>query len=137
MKKQRNQDIDWLVVIPLLLWAVCTGIAVAKAVQSGRTIEVIEWLEIFNSNTFATYISIVVAMLYQFFSVGKGKNLGVKQQSGLSNRYVPLTIISTIIYGIVAVVNASRFNLATTIIMTFVSVIYVILFFVFMKKRNI
>lgn len=131
--KEKNKKIDWLIIIPMIFWVSCMALSVGKMFQTGNEIHILDWLDVFNSNTFSTYVSMVICMAYQFFSV-----YGKKQQdrSGLSRKWISLTVILTVIYGIIAVVNACRYCLATAIIMAVASVIYVIVFFKFMIHKR-
>lgn len=126
----KNGKVDWLTIIPILFWLLCMGLSVGKMYQTGNEIHIIDWLEILNSNTFSTYISMVICMAYQFFSVDEK----IKQEaSGLSRKWIWLTIISTVVYGIIAIINACRYCLVTSVIMAGASIAYVIIFFKFMK----
>lgn len=71
-------------------------------------------------------------MAHQYFSVSNTKK---QEESGLSRKWIGYSILTTVIYGIIAVVNACRYNLITTTIMTVASVVYIILFFKFMRAR--
>ncbi|MFG6328039.1 MAG: hypothetical protein K1W06_00970, partial [Lachnospiraceae bacterium] len=75
----------------------------------------------------------IICMAYQYFAVYDNKQ---QEKSGLSRKWIALTIISTAIYGGIAIINACRYCLATSFIMAVVSIIYVILFFKFMKIRR-
>lgn len=130
MSKKRK---DWLTIIPMLFWFLCIGLSAAKLCQTDNEIHMIDWLEVFNGNTFSTYISLVICMVYQFFSVNSKKK---QEKSGLSRRWIPLTILSTVIYAVVAIVNACRYCVLTTVIMTGASVVYVFLFFKYMKLKR-
>ena len=48
-----------------------------------------------------------------------------------------MTILATIIYGMCAVINASRYCLITSVIMAAASLAYIILFFKVMRKKEI
>lgn len=131
--KNKSKKKDWLTIIPILFWILCMGISIGKMFQTGNEIHIIDWLEVFNSNTFSTYISMVICMAYQFFSTDiKSK----QEESGLSRKWMWLTILSTVIYGIVAIINASRYCLVTTVIMSVVSLGYICLFFKYMRVRK-
>ena len=125
----KGKKVDWLTIIPIMFWIGCMGLSVGKMFQTGNEIKIIDWLDILNSNTFSTFISMVICMAYQFFSV-TGKK---QEKSGLSRKWISFTIISTIIYGIVAIVNACRYCFETTLIMTIASIVYVIIFFKYMR----
>ncbi|MCX4297202.1 MAG: hypothetical protein OSJ73_09225 [Lachnospiraceae bacterium] len=72
-------------------------------------------------------------MAYQYFAVYDSRQ---QELSGLSRKWIALTIISTVVYGVIAIINACRYCLGTTIAMTIVSIVYVILFFKFMKLKR-
>lgn len=128
-----DKEIDWLMVIPIIFWIFCMCLSVGKMLQTGNKIHIIDWVDIFNSNTFSTYISLIICMAYQYFSIYDKKQ---QEKSGLSRKWISLTIISTIVYGVIAIVNACRYCLLTAIIMAIASIIYVILFFKFMKIKK-
>ncbi len=119
---KEDKEIDWLMVIPIIFWIFCMCLSVGKMFQTGNKIHIIDWIDIFNSNTFSTYISVY--------------NKKRQEKSGLSRKWISLTILSTIVYGAVAIINACRYCLVTTIIMAIASTIYVILFFKFMKTKK-
>ena len=131
--EKKDKKIDWLIIIPIIFWISCMCLSVGKLFQSGNKIHIIDWIDIFNSNTFSTYISLIICMAYQYFSVYNKKR---QEKSGLSRKWISLTILSTIVYGAVAIINACRYCLVTTIIMAIASTIYVILFFKFMKTKK-
>ena len=124
--EKKDKKIDWLIIIPIIFWISCMCLSVGKLFQSGNEIHIIDWLDIFNSNTFSTYISMIICMAYQYFAVYDSRQ---QELSGLSRKWIALTIISTVVY-------ACRYCLGTTIAMTIVSIVYVILFFKFMKLKR-
>lgn len=71
---------------------------------------------------------------YKFFTTDENKQ---ELDSGLSRKWIWLTILATIIYGVCAVINASRYCLITAVIMAVASLSYVILFFKIMRKKEI
>lgn len=128
----KNRKIDWLTVIPVLFWIACIGFSFAKLCQSGNGIHIIDCIDIFNGNTFSTYISMIICMAYQFFTSADKKQ---ETESGLARRYIALTIISTCVYGGVAIMNACRYCMVTTVIMAIVSSAYIVLFFKYIKNQ--
>lgn len=126
----KNGKVDWLTIIPMLFWVLCMGLSIGKMFQTGNEVHIIDWLEVLNSNTFSTYISMVICMAYQFFSAERKSK---QEESGLSRKWIWLTIVSTVLYGIIAIVNACRYCLVTSIIMAMVSVVYIFIFFKFMR----
>lgn len=129
--EDKKRPSDWLTIIPILFWVLCIAISLAKLCQSGNEIHIIDCIEIFNSNTFSTFISMVICMAYKYFTVPANKQ---EIDSGLSRKWIWLTIMATVIYGMFSVANASRYCLATSVIMAIASVIYVVLFFKVMRK---
>lgn len=128
-----DKKVDWLLVIPIIFWPLCMVLSVARMFQTGNEIHILDWIDIFNSNTFSTYISMVICMAYQFFAVYDKKQ---QEKSGLSRKWISLTIISTIVYGVFAIINACRYCLVTALILMMISIIYVILFFKFMRVKR-
>lgn len=131
--KKKDKKVDWLIIIPLIFWISCMGLSVGKLLQSANEIHIIDWLDIFNSNTFSTYISMIICMSYQYFAVCDSRQ---QELSGLSRKWIALTVISTAVYGVIAVINVCRYCLATVVLMAIASIIYVILFFRFMKLKR-
>ncbi len=131
--EKKNKKTDWLTIIPIMFWLSCMGLSVGKMFQTGNKITIVDWLDIFSSNTFSTYISMVICMAYQYFSVNGRKQ---QERSGLSRRWIPLTIIATVAYGVVAIINACVYCLFTSCLMAAVSLAYVILFFTVMKLKR-
>ena len=129
---RKNGKYDWLTIIPVLFWIGCMALSIGKMVQMGKKIRCIDCLDIFNSNTFSTYLSMIICMSYQFFSL---ENTRKQEISGLSRKWISLTILATIVYGIIAIINACRYNLVTTIIMTVFSVIYIVRYFGLMRSK--
>lgn len=128
-----KRKVDWLLIIPLILWIGCIGISLSKIWQSDHIVSLLDILDAFGSSTFSTFISIVVGMAYQYFSE---KNKNNPEKSGLSRSHIELTVVATIFYGIIAVINACIYNLITAWIMAVCSVLYVILFFKYMKIKG-
>lgn len=129
---KKDKVIDWPVVIPIIFWLLCMGLSIGKMFQTGNVIHIIDWIDIFNSNTFSTYISMIICMSYQYFA-GRGKK---QERSGLSRKWIALTVISTGVYGAVALINACRYCLVTAVIMMVGSIAYVFLFFRFMRVKR-
>lgn len=131
--EDEGKKVDWLIIIPVSFWLCCMGISAGKLLQTGNEIHILDWIDVYNSNTFSTYISLILCMAYQFFSAdGKSD----PEKSGLSRKWIALTIISTIVYGVIGIVNACRYCFVSTVIMAVASVAYIVLFFKYMKKRN-
>lgn len=70
----KNRKINWGMLIPIIFWIVCIFLSTAKLFQTGNKIHAIDILDVFNCNTFSTYISMIICMLYQFFSEKNVKN---------------------------------------------------------------
>lgn len=126
----KNGKVEWLTIIPMLFWVLCMGLSIGKMFQTGNEVHIIDWLEVLNSNSFSTYISMVICMAYQFFAAERKSK---QEESGLSRKWIWLTIVSTIVYGIMAIVNACRYCLVTSIIMAVASIVYIFIFFKFMR----
>ena len=122
--KQGKKKINWHIFIPIMFWGSCITFSFIKEIQSEKT-SIKCFLDIINTNTFSTYVSMIICMLYQFFS----NNTKKRQKGGLSRQNIAMTILSTVVYGICTVANAFMYNLFTTIVLLVVSLIYVFLFF--------
>lgn len=131
--REMHRKKDWLTIIPVLFWILCIGLSIGKMFQTGNKLHMIDWLEALNSNTFSTYISMVICMAYQFFFTDK---ISKQKESGLSRKWIWLTLISTVMYGIISIINSCRYCLTTSVIMFVASVAYVYIFFRFMRSKN-
>lgn len=132
--QKKNGTTDWLTVIPVLFWIVCIIISIVKLFQKADNPPLLnDILNSFNESTFSTYITMVIMLSYQYFSLD---NITKRKKIGLSPEYIALTIIVTIIYGIIAIINVCRYNSVTIVLMFIASIVYVILFFTFMRSRT-
>lgn len=132
--QKKNGTTDWLTVIPVLFWIVCIIISIVKLFQKADNPPLLnDILNSFNESTFSTYITMVIMLSYQYFSLD---NITKRKKIGLSPEYIALTIIGTIIYGIIAIINVCRYNSVTIVLMFIASIVYVILFFTFMRSRT-
>lgn len=127
-----DNKFNWGLIIPIAFCVICVGISIGKLAQSGRPVHIIDYLDIVNSSIFSTFISMVIGMAYQFFA---HTEIEEKIKSGLDPKWMWLTIVSTIGYGTIAIINACRFCLLTSILMFFASVGYVFVFFKYMRNR--
>lgn len=123
----------WNIAIPLIVWLVCLGTGVGKIIQTDSYKDPLTWLDIFNSNTFSAYISMISCMIYQFFSE---ENYGKREKSGLSRKNMWITITGTITYSVITLINVVRYNMCTSIICLVFSVLYVLLFFKYMRSKG-
>ena len=58
----KNRKINWGMLIPIIFWIVCISLSTAKLFQTGNKIHAIDILDVFNSNTFSTYISMIICL---------------------------------------------------------------------------
>lgn len=126
----RNKH-DWLTIIPLLFLVLCIGCGIGRLLHSIDSITIFSIISTINENIFATFISMVICMAYQFFSARGSRK---EERSGLSRKYIPLTIIASAVYGIMFVVDACLYNKATIILLFVVSVGYMVLYFSCMRR---
>lgn len=127
MEKDRN----WSTIVPILIWIVCL-ILTGFRTFSDATIDIKDyqcWLTIFDwfsSNTFSAFISMVVVMIVQFFAIEKNSANGLRikgeKYSGLSRENISITIIATIIYYSMAIIDAFRSSDITSFIMFLFSI---------------
>lgn len=130
---KNGKKIDWMIAIPIILFVGCLGISLGKSFQMEKSLQFIDILEMFNSNAFSTFISMTACMMYQFFSDSK-----TKQNSRLSRKWISMTVIATIFYILFAVINACRFCLFTSILMSISSIGFIVLFFcIYVRKESI
>ena len=130
----KNKSYDWPTSISIVFWIACIISSFAKQAQSGTDWHLMIVLDIINSNTFSTYGAMVIVMSYQFFSTKKKKQ---EEKSGLSRRYIPVTIIASILYCVLFVVNICRYNLCTCVVLLVSSVVYVYLFWTKMRAKSL
>lgn len=132
--QKKNGTTDWLTVIPVLFWIVCIIISIVKLFQKADNPPLLnDILNSINESTFSTFITMVIMLSYQYFSLD---NITKRKKIGLSPEHIALTIIGTIIYGIIAVINVCRYNSVTIVLMFIASIVYVILFFAFMRSKT-
>ena len=132
---QNVGKINWNIWIPILLWVGCVILGIIKAVvTTTENINIKELIDVFNTNTFSTYLSVIVCRLYQYFT---SKEAIQEQSSGLSRRNIPITIIITVIYCFIAAFDAAWNTMAMTIIYLVVNFVYVVCFFnIFLLKNK-
>lgn len=124
-----NKKINWNIGIPIIIWIACVFLGELRLVlETNSEKGILQLIAVFNSNTFATFISIIACMWYQFFSEEKQNLRDIR--SGLSTRYMPVTIVATVVYFAVACFDAALPNYKImTIICFIVNIVYVICFF--------
>lgn len=134
----KNSGINWHIGIPVCLWIFCVVFGIIKVVlntDENNTIDFIEIVNAFNSNTFSTFISVVACMIYQYCTTEKG--LKREEVSGLSMKNMPATVIISLVYSSVVILDSAISHSAMAIIYCIVSIIYVICFFkIFLSKRK-
>lgn len=140
MEKDRN----WSTIVPILVWIACLIITGFRTFLD-TTIDLKDcqfWITFFNwfsSNTFSAFISMVVVMMVQFYAIEKNNANGLRikgeKYSGLSRKNISITIIATVIYYSMAIVDALMSSGATSFIMFLFSITYIILYFNYMKAR--
>lgn len=121
---------DWLMIIPIIFLIVWSGFCIFKLYQTGNEVHIIDCIDVVNSNVFSTYISLVMGMAYLFFSADTKRK---RVNSGLSPDFIAYTIILSVFYACVAIVNACRFCVFTTILMAIYSIVYVFAFYKYMR----
>lgn len=125
---------EWITVIPLMFWVCCILGGIGRLWQSEDGLTVLGVINEINCNTYATYVSMVICMTYYYFSAKGGRR---EEKSGLAREYMPITIIASIVYSVFYIINACRYCEETTIILLVVSVVYVVLYFMYMRKNDI
>lgn len=146
MKKPKiYRNIDWTIIIPIIFWIICIISSFTKLLHTGTKVQITniidiinflynKWLiirqaglitilDIINSNTFSTYVSMVIVLLYQSFTTKKQKD------QKIPDKLKPNAIILTIAYCIIFLINVCFFNLFMTVFVTLFSIIYVWNFF--------
>lgn len=133
--------INWNIWIPVVLWIACVVLGILKVVlrialyETDEVLSIVDILNAFNSNTFSTFISVVVCKLYQYFSTDR-KGFKQEEVSGLSMKNIPATFIISGIYAAAAIFDTSISRNVMTYIFFVLSLIYVICFFkVFLTNR--
>ncbi len=134
-----TKEINWHIGIPIVLWIANVTLGIIKIFLSDlsawdSTDIIVAVINTANSNTFSTFISIVVCMLYQYFTTSKAKR---EKASGLAMRYIPLVFILTGIYCVAAVFDAAISHVAMTVIYLIINIAYVACFFgVFLVRKK-
>lgn len=103
MESSHNKHtINWNVWIPILLWIGCVVLGIIKTTvaSESKRIDIKDIIDVFNSNTFSTFLSVIICKLYQYFTTSKVDFQ--EKASGLSRKCIPVTIIITVIYGFAA-----------------------------------
>lgn len=128
-----NKRRSWPIIIPIFFLFACIIMSLWKAYNSNEGISFLVALEVFNSNSFSTFGAMLVVDLYQFFAADTGKE---EELSGLSKVNIPITVILTVLFGILAVVNTCINNTVTLITQAVYSVIFIISFFRIMRRKT-
>lgn len=132
------KGINWHIGIPVVLWIGITFLGILKVLLgSGFELETIDnvvaVISSFNSCTFSTFISVIVCMIYQYFTTVKEKR---EEVSGLVMRRMPAIIILTAVYGAAAIFDAAISHFVMTIIFLILNIAYVICFFTMFLVRK-
>lgn len=133
MKKQK-----WVSWMPIIVWVVCltyTGVKMFRSpafyTSENCWISIFDW---FSSNTLSAFISIVLVMIVQFYSSANDSNrIKGEKSSGLSKKYISVTIIATLLYYTVVIIDACLIAGWTSILMFIYSILYIILYFTVMR----
>lgn len=101
-----KKEINWNVGIPVVLWIGILALSIVKVCLSNvNQISVKLLLNTFNTNTFSTFMSIIMCMLYQYFSVEKYDKR--EEISHLRMKKMPIIIIFTIVYAVLAIFDSA------------------------------
>lgn len=140
-RETTKDKVNWNIWIPVLLWFVCVVLGILKVYlrvilfDVDENIEILDVLNTFNSNTFSTFISVVVCKLYQHFSTEKS-GLERERISGLSMKNMPYIFIISGIYAMVAVFDTAISNVVMSIIFLLFNLGYIFCFFkIFLAKK--
>lgn len=143
-KKDNRGTINWNIWIPVILWIACVLLGIIKVLlatflfktETEVVLDVTEILNAFNSNTFSTFISIVVCKLYLYFSTEE-KGFKREELSGLSMRNMPAIFIISGIYFTIAIFDTAISMIGMAIIYLIANLLYVICFFkLFLTKKR-
>ena len=141
-----EKKINWHIGIPVVLWIalvtlgiIKVGLSTAVTINTECTESQIKDLiyalvSTFNSNTFSTFISIIVCMLYQYFSTEKKAKR--EEVSGLAMKRIPIIFILTGVYSVVAVFDAAISNIVMAGIFFTTNIAYVICFFSLFQAKE-
>lgn len=126
MRHRGKLNLSIAVIVPFLL---CMIISMLRLDCADN--KIIVFFDELNSNIFSTFLSVVLVMMYQYFSA---ENKKAREKSKLSRKYIRVTVISTVLYVIIAIVNACKYNCSTKIAMTLASISYIFIFIKYMKS---
>lgn len=136
-----KDKINWHIWIPIVLWIACVVLGILKVIlkavlsETDNTLDVVDVLNAFNSNTFSTFISVVVCKLYQYFSI-ESEGLKREEVSGLSMKNIPATFIISAIYAGCAIFDTTINHIVMAIIFFLLSLAYVWCFFKFFITKK-
>lgn len=138
MESSHNKHtINWNVWLPILLWIGCVVLGIIKTIvaSEGKRLDIKDIINVFNSNTFSAFLSVIICKLYQYFTISKVDFQ--EKASGLLRKCIPATIIITVIYGFTASFDAAWNSLGMTILYFIINIVYVGCFFkVFLIKKD-
>lgn len=140
-QNENTNKINWHIGIPIALWIICVILGILKVTlkaavfDKGVTLDFVDVLNAFNSNTFSTFISVVACMLYQHYST---ENVGFKREtvSGLSMRRMPAIIIISGIYIMLAAFDSALSLFPMSVIFFITNIVYVICFFTIFRAKK-
>lgn len=140
-EKGNKSKKNWNVGIPIILWIACVVLGIIKVIlrpifSESETMNIMDILNAFNSNTFSTFISVVVCKLYQYFSTEK-KGIKREKISGLSMKNIPAIFIISGVYIVIAVFDSAICHIAMSVVFCIANLFYIICFFaVFLAKQE-
>ena len=130
-----KEEKDWQLYIALLFWSILVIFSILREYRAETYPKLLQWIIIINNNTFATSSAMVSSMVFRFFAAQiRGDN---PQESGLSRKWIAGTIVTTGVYIIIFIVDACIAHIATVIMLFLYTLVYVVLFFKYMRVKRI
>ena len=129
---------DWSFIIPILISIAVLAMDIIKLrvgwdYSQGNSPPCISYIRIISEAFFNAYMPIVIFSLYLHFS----SNRAGKRRSKLSQRFIPLTLITSILCGVVFIVDACLAKEIVSWIFMVFMVLYVVLFHLCMYGDNV
>lgn len=136
--KENKKNRDWSFIIPIIISIIILIIDIIRLrvgwdISQGNGPPIISYIRIISEALFDAYIPIVIYSLYLYFS----SNRSGRKRSKLSQKYIPLTIIASVLCVSFFIIDACLGNEMISWLFIVVMILYVLLFHFFMYGRNV
>lgn len=117
----KSVKVDKETKISIMICGLMVGLGIFRIMMNGNP-NIYDVLNTINSNVFSALTSITICKLYKYVNSDNKHN---EEVSGLQRKNIESTILITIGYLIIAVVDATAANKLSTIVYFIVTIIYV------------